>query len=327
MTADVLVVGAGLGGLACAGDLTGAGQNVLVLDKSRGVSGRASTKRIALEDGREARLDHGARFFTARHERTKTFVQQGLDGGWLREWAHGFARWEGGQITPPPRDGHGRYVATDGQNALGRHLAEGLEVRTGQTVTRVERLEGVWHAHTAEGQTFTAPTLLLDLPGPQARALVPDVPGAEYDPCWAVGAVLARDLKADWPALELKGHPSLDWIAREHTKRPPGHPPALMLHAGAAYSRANLERRPEDIAPELLAHAAEVLGEELAPLHTFAHRWRYATPTTRPPMPAHWDAAQRLGACGDGFAPDGAGPRVEAALHSGWALAGLVAGR
>ncbi|WP_157463608.1 FAD-dependent oxidoreductase, partial [Deinococcus pimensis] len=38
---DVLVVGAGLGGLACARDLRRAGRRVLLLDKSRGVSGRA----------------------------------------------------------------------------------------------------------------------------------------------------------------------------------------------------------------------------------------------------------------------------------------------
>lgn len=317
---DVLVVGAGLAGLACAGDLQAAGLGVRVLDKSRGVSGRASTRRVTLPGRPEAHLDHGARYFTARHERTQALVQAGLDGGWLREWAQGFARWEAGRVTPPPHDGHGRYVAVEGQSMLGRHLADGLDVQTGRTVTCVERAGNVWHVHIEGGEVERAPALVLDLPGPQARALVPEVPAADYDPCWAVGAVLARDLRADWRALELRGHPQLDWIAREHTKRPPGHPPALMLHAGAAWSRANLEREPAEVLPELLAAAAAVLGEEPRVLDAFAHRWRYATPTTRPPLPAHWDAARRLGACGDGFTPDPHGPRVEAALLSGWAL-------
>ncbi|MFM8721078.1 MAG: FAD-dependent oxidoreductase, partial [Chthoniobacterales bacterium] len=63
MIHDTIVIGAGLAGLAAAGRLRKAGQDVLVLEKSRGLGGRAATRRW---DGLP--VDHGAQFFTARSE-------------------------------------------------------------------------------------------------------------------------------------------------------------------------------------------------------------------------------------------------------------------
>ena len=58
MIYDVLLLGAGLSGLKAARDLHAAGKSVLVLDKGRGVGGRAATRRW---DGTP--VDHGAQFF------------------------------------------------------------------------------------------------------------------------------------------------------------------------------------------------------------------------------------------------------------------------
>ncbi|SEJ38771.1 hypothetical protein SAMN04488058_10759 [Deinococcus reticulitermitis] len=330
-TTELLVIGAGLGGLACAADVQRAGEQVRVLDKARGVSGRAATRRVTLpgEAGGEARLDHGARFFTARSERLRQLAGA-LE---LPVWALGFPTWEGGRITPEA-GAHPRYVPADGLSALGKALARGLDVRTGQTVTRLEKEGGGWTAHTAEGEAFRAARVVLNLPAPQAAALasgVPELQGAlaavEYQPCWTVGAVLEADLPgAEWPALRVAGHPVIDWVAREHTKRPPGHPPALIVQAHGEWSRAHLEAEKPTVEAALLAAVREVTGTELRPRVTFAHRWRYAQPTRRVLAPHFWDAGHGLGACGDGFTPDPHGSRVEAALLSGWSLGEALGG-
>lgn len=342
---DVLVVGAGLAGLALAHDLQDRGLGVRVLDKSRGVSGRAATRRTPPP---EARLDHGARYFTARHPRAVALAEGGVAAGWNRVWARGFAVWEDGQTAPPPPDGHPRYAPPAGISTLGRELARGLDVQTGLEVSSLERLPGGWRVHSRDGVVGEAARLALNLPAPQALALLDPLlrldglghedggadlqtaanalRAVQYAPCWAAGVVLAQDTGASWPALSLRGHPVLEWVAREHTKRAPGHPPALMLQASAAWSRANLERRPDEVLPELLSALAEVLGEDILPVHAFAHRWRYATPERRAPGPCLWNAAHGLGLCGDGFTPDSHGPRVEAALLSGWALGARMGG-
>ncbi|GGM20708.1 NAD(P)/FAD-dependent oxidoreductase [Deinococcus aerophilus] len=344
---EVLVVGAGLGGLALARSLNQKGVGVRVLDKSRGVSGRAATRRTPAPAEMPARLDHGARFFTARHPRTVELAEGGVRAGWNRVWAQGFPTWQNGEVRGPSAAGHPRYVPPQGMSTLGRELARGLDVATEHEITSVERRPGGWRLHARDGVVGEAARLVLNLPAPQARALLegavledrglsrPDRAALEeaaallgrvrYAPCWAVGVVLERDLQATWPALSVEGHAALDWIAREHTKRSAGHPPALMLHASAPWSRDHLERRAEEVLPELLGAAREVLGEDPAVAQAFAHRWRYSVPERRAPGPYFWNAELGLGLCGDSFTPDDHGPRVEAALLSGWALATRLA--
>ncbi|SMB80100.1 NAD(P)/FAD-dependent oxidoreductase [Deinococcus hopiensis] len=315
---DILVLGAGVGGLAAARDLAAAGDRVQLLDKARGVSGRAATRRF--EAGR---LDHGARFLTARQARTQALVGEGLTEGWLREWTRQFSRWQAGEVTPT-RDGHPRYVGARGMSDLGKALAQDLEIHTGTHISSLGHTEAGWTLTADDGRTFMAPTLLLNAPAPQLALLLRGVTdtaaldAVTFQPCWAVGAVLDEDLPVDWPALNLEGHPSLAWIAREHTKRP--GPPALTLHADAAWSAAHLEATPEQVQRDLLQAAEEVVGE-LRVRRAFAHRWRYATPERRFPQACGWVPGLRLGWCGDWCVSDGHGPRLEAALLSGWALA------
>lgn len=64
-TTEVLIVGAGLAGLAAGRDLARAGLKVQVLDKLRGVSGRAATRWLEL-DGKNVRVDQGTKYFTAK---------------------------------------------------------------------------------------------------------------------------------------------------------------------------------------------------------------------------------------------------------------------
>ena len=62
MDTEILIVGAGLCGLHAATRLQAAGRSVLVLEKSRGLGGRAATRRW-----NNRPVDHGAQFFTAKN--------------------------------------------------------------------------------------------------------------------------------------------------------------------------------------------------------------------------------------------------------------------
>ncbi len=94
MLHDILIIGAGLSGLKAAGDLHAAGRSVLLIDKGRGVGGRAATRRW---DG--ARVDHGAQFFTARSDEFRAQVEDWLTRGVCFPWCDGFSQWDD--------DGHG----------------------------------------------------------------------------------------------------------------------------------------------------------------------------------------------------------------------------
>ena len=124
-TTDVIVIGAGLAGLAAARDLSRLGFSVLMLEKSKGVSGRAATKRLEVA-GQPIRADHGAQFFTVRGQRLSAILPKFLEAGISFEWTRGFPRWTSGGLGQR-EPGHPRYACADGMSALGKAFAKGWE--------------------------------------------------------------------------------------------------------------------------------------------------------------------------------------------------------
>ncbi|NQZ46169.1 MAG: FAD-dependent oxidoreductase, partial [Erythrobacter sp.] len=62
---DIVIIGAGMAGLACASQLIAAGRDVRLLDKGRGPGGRMAARRANVA-GQPSAFDHGAQYFTAR---------------------------------------------------------------------------------------------------------------------------------------------------------------------------------------------------------------------------------------------------------------------
>ncbi len=322
---DFLVIGAGLAGVALSRDLVAAGASVAVIDKGRVPGGRAATR--ALRAAPPTIVDHGAQFFTARTPRFAALVEQGLAAGWIREWSPGFPLWRAGGIVDRA-PGHARYCCPAGMSVLPAFLAGEVPVATGRPVTRLVRADGGFQAFTDEGAPVAGRRLVLNLPPVQLRALVGTLLTADEDaalaavtmePAWAVIARLERDLAVDWPAVEFEGHPSLAWAARDHTRRAPGAPPTLVVHASGAWSAAHLEDDPESVGDALIAAVQDALGVFVI-WERRVHRWRYAKPADALGRPHFLSHDGAIGACGDWCE----GGRVEGAVTSGWSLAAAL---
>jgi renalase len=335
---DVLVVGAGLAGLAAARDLSNAGHSVLVLEKSRGVGGRAATKRLDLNPVGIIRADHGAQFFTARTERFQTLIAQLSELGIVREWTRGFPKLgpNGLELRSP---GNPRFVCPPGMNSLGKAIQSGLgnespvNVEYAATVVSIEQTSHGWTAALENGQERHGKTLIVNAPAPQTQKLLEPhldqdqldaLSTVRSDPCWAVIAALETRPDTAWSGLEIDD-PVLAWAALDHTKRDAESPPVLVLHATPAWSLEHLEQTPEDVLQPLLNAAQSLLGDWVGNrLGAVAHRWRYALPTVT--FPGAFLAQESMVACGDWCAPEGGPsgrgtPRIETALQSGWASA------
>ena len=169
----IAVIGAGVSGLSCAQGLSAAGLDVEVFDKSRGPSGRMSTRRVP---ALSVQADHGAQYFTARsalfQRQAEQWLEQGVVAAWdvvihqVDEQGH-----EAGAARPPL---HPRYVGSPRMSALGRHLSAGLQLRTSVRITSVkEDRADRWWLFDEEGRKYGPyDSVMVAVPAPQAEPLL-----------------------------------------------------------------------------------------------------------------------------------------------------------
>ncbi|MFO0230331.1 FAD-dependent oxidoreductase [Gemmatimonas sp.] len=316
---SVLVVGAGVSGLACARTLTDHGFSVTVLEKGRGVGGRLSTRREGAW-----RFDHGAPLMHFGDARTRRFVQSWEQDGYLA--ALGDAHTGRGAMSTWPK-----------------HLAADLTVKTGvqvQQLVQGQHAGARWQVQDQHGVTHTADVLVLAIPAPQAVALLGGAPPSalmalqevRMAPCWSTMVVF--DAPPPVRLTEQLRAGELTW-ADERVVRCvamtalPGRPTAdaWVAQASATWSRAQLERAAEEICAEVTPVLCAHLETAGTVLHAASHRWRYARTEQGVDSPCLWSAAQGVGACGDfAMAFPQAASDVERAWLSGVAMAGRILG-
>lgn len=320
----VIVVGAGLAGLACARTLADHGCHVTVVDKGNRPGGRATSRR----DG-DGGFDHGAQFFTAHGAWLAHHVASWETDGVVARWSPRLVQTGGAR----PRSPATWWVGIPSMGALAAHLARGLEghVRLATRVTRVSRAaDGTWSVEATGPDGDAEPTSIADalvvtVPAPQAAALLDGVhPGfaavatsVTMTPCWAVMATVGGlgDLGGD--VFEDARSP-VAWAAREASKPGREHAPddgdRWLLHASTAWSEAHLDESPDEVGRTLLATFLEERGARSAsPRRIRAHRWRHAQGHLPEARGALVDLDARLAVCGDWVN----GSRVEDALTSG----------
>lgn len=305
---EIIVIGAGAAGLAAASQLRRNGHDVLVIDKGRGVGGRLATRRVGA-----LRIDHGAQFFTVRDPRFEALLAPLMASGEVFEWSRGPA-------------GDPRYACRSGMSTLAKTLAHGLDLALGDAVTTVARTESeAWEITLASGTKHQARSLIINTPPAQLLPLIGTyldaatrsrVAGTEMEPTWAVFGEVDRDPEFGGVALEFNDDPLLRFVARDHTRRPPGQKPSLLVHCSDRWSSAHLEDHPESVAAMVSKEIQSRFGVSFTEPPQ-VHRWKFATPTGAQAVSCFWNPELRLGACGDWFT----GGRVEGALVSGWSLA------
>ena len=306
--APVVIVGAGIAGLACARRLAQRGVAALLLDKGRAAGGRVATRRVDA-----FQFDHGAQYVTAKSAAFAAVLNELVAQG-------AAAAWRG----DTPLD---RVVGVPGMSALGAALAAGLDVRQGVEVSALTQVEGGWQVRAGDSVHFGR-RVVVTVPAPQVAGLlgrdhplVARLENVKIAPCLTLMAAIRAE--APFVTHEAPDAP-LAWIAQDSAK--PGRPAvdpnggttAWVAQAGAAFSVEYLEESPAEIAARMLPLLCEKLGVTTDRLtYAAAHRWRYARVTAPLGQPFLRDASGSLYLGGDWCI----GPRVEAAWASGTAIA------
>ncbi|MFE0592813.1 NAD(P)/FAD-dependent oxidoreductase [Micromonospora echinospora] len=311
--ARVIVVGAGIAGVACARELAAAGVPVQIRERARVVGGRMASKRF---DGRPA--DIGAAYFTVSDPDFARVVEGWRAAGLAREWTDTFVAYgaDGRRAVPGPM----RWAAPGGLRSLVTELAAGLPV----TVDRL--VLGVEPGPSVDGTPCEA--VVLAMPGPQAALLLDpalaDATRAVQAQQWTstLSAVL-RFPHRRWPDFAgafVNDHPVLTVLCDDGDRRGDGEP-VLVAHTTAEFAGRHL------LQPTAAAAGVEEAVRDLIALpepadHVHVHRWTYAKPAAGLPEAYHLDD-DGVGLAGDAFGE----PRVQTAWLSGRDLGRALARR
>jgi len=295
---NVGIVGAGAAAAALAYVVDGAlpDAEVTVLEKSRGVCGRAATRRRG-----DVTYDYGANYVKSDDDRVAELLTRELDAAGLVDVTEPIYTFDADGTVSEGRDADDhKWTYREGLTQIAKRLFGRTDatVRRGTRVDRLVRGGDGWRLVDAGG-TARGPfdAVVCNPPAPQTASLLR---GAEWDsPARAAladaadavefrtvyAAVLHYPFELDRPYYALvnpgKDHPA-GWIAREECK--PGHVPdgetLLVVQAAPDWSVAHYDDPAEENAAALAGMAAEVVGDDRLrePDWTDHQGWRYALP-------------------------------------------------
>lgn len=310
----VIVVGAGISGVACARALQDAGVPVHLIDRGRRIGGRMASRRI---EGRP--VDMGASYLTVSDDRFAAVVEDWRARGVAREWTDTFTVLEPG-AEPTTKTGPMRWGASGGLRSLVEDLASPLEVEQA-AVAQVRLVDGVLHVDDRPARA-----VVLAMTDSQARTLLgeglDDDAAALTRPSEPVIATVAWWPERLWDldGAFVNGDPDLAWIADDGSRRGDGAP-VLVAHSTPELAQPHLDD-PQQAGPPMVAALRRLLDLP-EPAGTYVHRWSQARPTGEREAPFHL-SAHGLGVCGDGWGPVS---KVEGAWLSGTALGEELARR
>lgn len=298
MSARVAVIGAGIAGLSTARRLQEAGVPVVVFEKGRRLGGRIST-RIQ----HERQFDFGAQYLTPHSRKSAVLFSKWRKAGWITQWRPvAYELPERKKI-----DTSSWHVALPSQEALARHLAQGLEVRNRTTIVEISGGVGNRSLKTKSDETLGPfEVVLVACPAEQSSQLLGPFPELRQladqvhtRPCLATMVMFEEEVPVDFEAAFLENS-CLAWVARDSSK--PGRPAqeCWVLHACEDWSQTHLEAPLERTAAEMLSAFSKLSPVELPPVsYARAHRWRYALPRVPLELPFCFDEMIKIGVAGD----------------------------
>lgn len=316
----IAVIGAGIAGLVAARDLSDAGHEVVVFEKSRGLGGRMAARRS--EGG--AVVDHGLPVLDVPRD--------GVLAGYVVELATDDLVEVDAPGQPVPgrsTEGAPQLAWASGMTRLPKALAHGLEVVTDTRVAAIRADGEMLEVAQDQGNTLgTYDWVIVTAPGAQAADLLDHSPR---------GAVRAADLRAvpyDLAVMVLAGvavappewfaHRPLTgpitYVTSETAKEraPVDGVASFVVRLDPDVSERLMEASDAAVLAEALPALAKVLGKPAAtPAWTQVKRWRYSTARDRLDQQVMNPEGTRVLVAGDAVA---AGPRMEDVAATGqWA--------
>ena len=270
----IAIIGAGLTGLSCAKKLSLAEYNPIIIEKSRGLGGRISTRRIK---NRNFYFDHGAQYVSAKGKNFDEYLMKAMLEGNAAEWF----------IQPPNNQEKSKrkIVGLNGMTNLVRPLAANLNLHFNSPVKKIHPHNYGWKIETTNQIYETIFDIVITtIPAPQVIPLVSEnsVLTSELNKVKFTSCLAAMIAFEDKISLNenIYSNPASEiiWCARNSSKPSQTlNKDCWILHASSHWSAKNIEDEKHHIAKNLLEIFRKKLNLRLPKVHFLAgHKWRFA---------------------------------------------------
>ncbi len=314
----MVVLGGGVSGLMAATVLTRAGVGVVVLDKGRRAGGRLASRRVG-----DATFDHGAQGFEM-DRRNVTGALSGVEAsGAMVEWGD----------VGPCEAGRAWFRGQPSMSAVGRGMADGLDVRLATEVVGVHGREGRWIAVTKAGPGIEGSAMVVTVPVPQALAVMQAgrvgieaglrmrLEAIAYERCLAVMALTEGPSRVASSSGLVTGSGSIARIT-DNVRKGISAAPSVTVHSTHGFAMGHWDGDRVESGRRLIDEASGFLGVGVRAMEV--HGWRYSHAVTRDRCRCVVASeSPLLVMAGDGFGAGG----VEGAVLSGIAAAEAVLAR
>lgn len=320
MTESIMILGAGVSGLAAGRFLQEQGYSVQILDKGRGVGGRVATRWKGSRDHIEGRWDHGAQFVTFRSQDLISRLKNWEAWHLLKDWLPSHSDKSIMRLCPE-----------EGMNAFAKALAAPLNLHRSERVCHLARSGRFWTARTESGHSYEADRVISTLPMPQLLDLAADsgwslqedendlLQQVTYERCLSLLAETTEPVSIGDSGY-ARVHSGVLETVISHRQKGISEAPTFTAHATPSFSLEWYGRDRATAASVMRAALQEVLDTSI--LSVQIHGWKFAKAVRRIPHPF----IQLSNGCllaGDGFeagdesVPADLHPRIESAMLSG----------
>lgn len=309
---DIAIIGAGTSGSFIASQLTEAGVDCTVFEKSRGRGGRCSRRQlntgISIDLGApEVLID------LANNQRLTKHIDTWVKDGSLQPWSYQTSRFN----RIDQREHVTSLCAAPSMSTWHKHITHHVNIRNNCKIDSITQRDMHWHLRDDSGQLINkAKKVILTCPAAQAEDLLKPsrlflddkrlTRNNQAQFVCAIGFAEPSHIPVD---LYRGGHSMLETAIRENSKPKRALPHSLqevwLLHSTDSWARQHAST-PHDKAAILLAaefckHFRSYLNTTSERQILTSHYWRLARNQiehhSEPPF--MWDPTLRIGCCGD----------------------------
>lgn len=305
---EIAIIGAGTAGCFIAQQLSQAGFDCCLIEKSRGLGGRCSHRRIDESYG----IDLGAPSFSTaniKHQVLRDNIASWIKAGYLSSWNKLNSRFDPLNTLTSISS----LCAKPSMNSWHKKLAGQIPTLTAVKVQKLKKTASHWQLFDDQDQLIcTADKVIISSPPEQAYELLKDFEGfslcqtaAQLSLPQYVCAIGFEQLLAIDDDCYQNGHPVLHSAIRETSKPGRKHPASLretwVLHSTHEWAQHHSNLGHEQAAIALRNAFCQHFGISVEPRILTSHYWRLARQQPLPqPQPEYiWHEKLQIGCCGD----------------------------